>query len=128
SLQRPSPRVLPASSLLGGSSLPAAVAAVLWIGNRFASWSVVACMACLLVPMLLLGAAVCLLLLEARGTAVGRMYGADLLGASAAAAVVVPALYLAPTPLVLAPLRLPPVAAAPLRAAPPPPAALPPPP
>ncbi|HEX6813665.1 MAG TPA: hypothetical protein VF384_18745 [Planctomycetota bacterium] len=108
-LRRPSARALPACLLLGGLSLPAAVAGVLWVGNQFGSWNVVVCMAFLLVPMLLLGAAVCLLLLQARGAAVGRMYGADLVGASAAAAAVVPALHLAPTPIAIALLGLLPV-------------------
>ncbi|HZN41316.1 MAG TPA: hypothetical protein VFD82_21090 [Planctomycetota bacterium] len=95
--------------LCGGVSLPLAVAAVLWIGNRLGHWSIVACMACLLVPFLLLGAAVCQLLLAAKGGAVGRMYGADLLGASAAAAVAVPVLHAIATPLAIAWLGLLPV-------------------
>ncbi|HEU4419816.1 MAG TPA: hypothetical protein VFT55_12840 [Planctomycetota bacterium] len=93
----------------GGLSLPLAVAAVLWIGNRLGPWSVVACMACMLVPFLQLGAAVCLLLLAAKGGAVGRMYGADLLGASVAAAVAVPVLHAVATPLAIAWLGLLPV-------------------
>jgi hypothetical protein len=88
--------------LLGGPALPAAIAGVLWIGNRFGSWSIVACMLCLLVPAMLLGTAVCVLLLQARGSAVGRMYAADLVGASLAAAMVLPVLSLLPTPHALA--------------------------
>jgi spermidine synthase len=96
---RPPPRRLLAWLLgLGGLSVPAAVCGVLWIGNRFGAWSVLPCMACLLVPFLLLGAAVCQLLMAARGSSVGRMYGADLLGAALAAALVLPALIFVPTP------------------------------
>ncbi len=98
---RPPPwRALPWFLLLGGLALPAAVIGVLQIGNRFGAWSVLPCMACLLVPFLLLGAAVCQLLMLARGAAVSRMYGADLLGAAFAAAVVLPASSTLPTPMV----------------------------
>ena len=38
-------------------------------------------MACLLPALLCLGTAVCVLLMEAEGPAVSRMYGSDLLGA-----------------------------------------------
>jgi spermidine synthase len=108
-LRAPRARWLPLLLWCGGLSLPVAVAAVLWIGNRLGPWSVVPCMACLLVPFLLLGAAVCLLLLGAKGGAVGRMYGADLLGASVAAAVAVPVLHVVATPLAIAWLGLLPV-------------------
>jgi len=111
-LAPPSGRALPSLLLLGGLSLPAAVAAVLATGNRFGAWSVLPCMAFLLVPFLLLGAAVCLLLLAARGAEVGRMYGADLVGASLAAALVLPALSSWPTPHVAAALGLLPIGAA----------------
>ncbi|MEO6597060.1 MAG: hypothetical protein ABIP94_20130 [Planctomycetota bacterium] len=111
-LKPPGPRLLSRALLFGGLSLPAAAAAVLWIGNRFGTWSVVACMACLLVPMLLLGTAVCILLLQAKGAAVGRLYGADLIGASAAAAAVLPVLNYLPTPSAIALLGILPVVAA----------------
>ncbi len=111
-LKPPSSRVLPWLLLLGGLALPAAVLGVLQIGNRFGAWSVLPCMACLLVPFLLLGAAVCHLLLAARGAAVSRMYGADLLGAAAASAVVLPALSTLPTPMVAGLLGILPIGAA----------------
>lgn len=110
-LRPPPRRALPALLWLGGVSLPLSVSAVLAVGNRFGAWSVLPCMACLLVPFLLLGAAVCQLLLQARGAAVGRMYGADLLGASVAAALVLPALGWWPTPHVAAALGLLPLGA-----------------
>lgn len=111
-LRSPSPRLLPWSLVAGGLALPAAVAAALTIANRFGGWSVVAIMGCLLVPLLLLGTAVCLLLLAARGAAVARLYGADLVGAAVAAAAVVPILFVLPTPLAIAWLGLLPIAAA----------------
>jgi hypothetical protein len=65
-----------------------------------------------LVPFLLLGAAVCILLLRAEGRRVGTMYGADLLGATLGAIVVVPLMHVFPTPAMLAACGLLPVAAA----------------
>ena len=58
--------------------------------------------AAMLVPFLALGAAVCLLLMQAPGRAIGRAYGADLLGATLGAALVVPLLSIVPTPQLLA--------------------------
>lgn len=110
-LRPPSARVLPALLFSGGLAIPAAVVAVLAIGNRYGAWSVLPCMASLLPAFLLLGGAVCVLLLEAPGAAVGRMYGADLLGAALAAALVLPALSWWPTPHVAAGLGLLPLAA-----------------
>lgn len=111
-LRRPGPRLLPTTLLLGGLAIPGAVAAVLAIGNGFGAWSIVLCLLCLLVPMLLLGAAVCLLLLFAPGASVGRMYGADLLGAALASALVLPALMNVPTPQATALVGLLPIGAA----------------
>lgn len=56
----------------------------------------------LTVPLLCLGSAVCLLLMEARGRDVGRMYAADLLGGAAAAAAIVPLMHVLPTPAIIA--------------------------
>lgn len=118
-LRPPGPRLLPAALLLGGMALPAAVVAILLITRycgpatgELGPWVVVACMGCLLVPMLLLGSAVCILLLQARGAAVARLYGADLVGASIAAAAVLPVLDRVPTPVACAALGVLPVAAA----------------
>jgi hypothetical protein len=54
---------------------------------------------------------VCVLLLKARGGAITRMYGADLLGATAAALAVVPLMHKVPTPLIVAGAGLLPAAA-----------------
>ncbi len=55
----------------------------------------------LLMPLLSLGAAVCILLMKAPGREIGRVYAADLIGATVGAALVVPLMYLIPTPLLL---------------------------
>lgn len=110
-LRPPTPKLLPWSLLLGGLTIPLAIVAVIRIGSSAGDWSVVVCMACLLVPMLLLGSAVCILLLQAKGASVGRMYGADLVGASVAAAAVMPALGWIPTPDAIVLLGLLPIAA-----------------
>ena len=56
----------------------------------------------ILVPLLSLGTAVCLLLLQAPGRVVARMYAADLLGATVAACLVVPLMHVVSTPKLLA--------------------------
>ena len=111
-LRPPRASLLPRLLLLGGLAVPGSVMALLWLGNRFHAWTVLPAMACLLVPMLLLGAAVCQLLLTAKGAAIGRMYGADLVGAAVAAAAVLPALSFLPTPEAAGLLGLLPIAAA----------------
>ncbi len=67
--------------------------------------------ACVLVPLLASGTVICLLLMDAPGARVARMYSADLLGATIGAALVVPLMLLAPTPLVVAGTGLLPAAA-----------------
>src|SRR5262249_40096644 len=68
--------------------------------------------ACVLLPLLCLGSAVCILLIRAKGRAVGRLYASDLAGAAVAAVAVVPILHLVATPLVIAGAGLLPLAAA----------------
>ncbi|MCU0864486.1 MAG: hypothetical protein MUC36_11870 [Planctomycetes bacterium] len=119
-IRRPGPRTLPWLLLTGGLAMPGSIVAILAITlhlghDKFGDlgpWAVVACMGCVLVPMLLLGAAVCILLLEAPGAQVARMYGADLIGASIAAAAVLPVLSWLPTPIACALFGLLPVWAA----------------
>jgi spermidine synthase len=55
-----------------------------------------------LVPMLFMGSAICLLLLQVAGARIGRMYGADLLGATLGALLVVPLMDVLPTPSLVA--------------------------
>ncbi|HPQ69379.1 MAG TPA: hypothetical protein PKW95_09620 [bacterium] len=55
-----------------------------------------------LAAMLSLGAVVCLLLLQARGKSIGTMYGADLLGATCGALMIIPLMHRLPTPHIIA--------------------------
>ncbi|MGZ3477376.1 MAG: hypothetical protein ACXVCJ_22955, partial [Polyangiales bacterium] len=103
-------RVLRRSLLLGGALIPLSVFAIVKIGPVFREamtfWVIV-----VLAPMLALGAAVVALLLSARGKAIGRMYGADLLGATLGTLLVFPLLSGLPTPQVVASLGLLPLVA-----------------
>ncbi|MBI4750685.1 MAG: hypothetical protein HY774_19540 [Acidobacteria bacterium] len=58
--------------------------------------------ACVFLPLLFLGGAVCLLLMQARGADIGRMYAADLLGATCGALALVPLMNTIPTPVICA--------------------------
>ncbi|MFT3711184.1 MAG: hypothetical protein QM817_26440 [Archangium sp.] len=67
---------------------------------------------CVLVPLLCLGSAVCLILFEAPPEELPTLYGTDLLGATVAAALVVPLMIAVPTPVLVAGAGLLPLAAA----------------
>jgi hypothetical protein len=111
-LRRPrSERTL--SGLLLGAAffLPAATIAIVGANHWFGSSKILFCLACLLPPTLCLGAAVCFLLMQAEGAAIGRMYAFDLLGAFAGALVVIPLLWLVPTPVLMGSLALLPLGA-----------------
>jgi hypothetical protein len=77
----------------------------------FLDGSVLITVVAVLVPFLLLGAAVCLLLLRAEGRSIGSMYAADLLGATLGAIAVVPLMHVFATPSLLAAAGLLPLAA-----------------
>jgi hypothetical protein len=103
--------------LLAGLSIPLSVSVIvkawpfvteLGLGQSAFIGAVIAAM---LVPMGALGAAVCLLLISAEGGAVGRMYAADLFGATLGALLVIPALSAVPTPTLLVLTGLLPLAA-----------------
>ena len=66
------------------------------ITSKYFPAGVLAIVLMVLAPLLALGTAVCALLLAADGRRIGRMYGADLLGATAGALAVVPLLWLVP--------------------------------
>ncbi len=100
--------VLEPALLIAGISMPLSVVvivrarpAILALGLGQAGWLSVLAVT-MAVPMFALGTAICRLLLEARGKAVARMYGADLLGATAGALLVVPLLSWIATPRLLA--------------------------
>ena len=93
--RRPSlDRVLLAAGIL----VPVGVAAMVRGQHLFGNLAIVFCMLCLLPALLCLGTAVCLLLLEAEGLAVSKMYGCDLLGACLGALCVVPLMNTIGTP------------------------------
>ncbi|MCZ6767863.1 MAG: hypothetical protein O7D93_01295 [Acidobacteria bacterium] len=89
-------RVLLSSVLL----LPASLFVLIQLHYYFER-PIVAYVVVLLMPLLSLGAAVCILLMKAPGREIGRVYAADLLGATVGAALVVPLMYLIPTPLLV---------------------------
>ena len=68
--------------------------------------------AVILVPMLTLGTSICVLLLQARGTQIARIYAADLAGAAVGALAAVPLLHGLSTPCVVAALGVLPILAA----------------
>jgi hypothetical protein len=122
---RPGPSWLPLA--LATSSLAAPVATVVLVrsgasldyGSVFPEFGVsvlahgpvLIAVACVLMPLLASGTVICLLLMDAPGPRVARMYSADLLGATIGAALVVPLMLLAPTPVVVAGTGLLPAAA-----------------
>jgi hypothetical protein len=114
-LRKPGPRSLEVSLVLAGLMMPASIVALLkgseWVPHfsgllprlsAFANPQILLVLVCLLAPMLCLGSAVCLLLMRAEGREVGRMYAADLIGATIGALVVVPLMDLVPTPHIVA--------------------------
>jgi hypothetical protein len=124
-LRPPGPRALAASLVAAGAAIPASIVVITKVVGRlprsesidagglgFASPALVVTVLSILVPMIALGSAVCLLLLRAPGREVARVYGADLLGATAGAALVVPLLHRVPTPELLGAAGLLPLAAA----------------
>jgi hypothetical protein len=123
-LRRPGRQALPVALLAAGALVPASIAvlfkageyvthaqtAVPEVGMLFRGGMLVV-LGCVLVPFLGLGSAVCLLLMRAEGRLVGRMYAADLLGATVGALFIVPLLHTVPTPLIVAGAGLLPLAA-----------------
>jgi hypothetical protein len=125
SLRKPSSRALEIALVLAGPVMPLSLAA-LFVGSEMlrreggvlpglaalADPQIVLVVLCVLAPMLCLGSAVCLLLMRAEGARVGRMYAADLLGATVGALLVVPLMNLLPTPHLIATAGLLPLGAA----------------
>lgn len=113
---RPAAGWLPAALAISSVATPLATMVLLRVGTSLDYESVfplagssvlthgpvLIAIVCVLVPLLASGTAICLLLMEATGSRVARLYAADLLGATAGAALVVPLMLAAPTPLVVA--------------------------
>jgi len=124
-LRRPGPAALPAALVASGLVLPGSIAALFRAGETvtraqagvpdigvLAHGGMLLVLACVLLPFLALGSAVCLLLMRAEGRLVGRMYAADLLGATVGALSIVPLMHVVPTPLIIAGAGLLPLVAA----------------
>jgi len=116
-IRAPGRRALEGSMLAASVSLPLSVVAILRLRPAVEglalgenAWVVVV-VAALLVPMLALGSAICILLIEAHGRQIGATYGADLLGAMLGAVLTPPLLNVVPTPQLVASLALLPLAA-----------------
>ena len=107
------PRPTTLANLLLASSLlvPAGVALIVGVSPWFGPYAIIFSLLALLPAFLCLGAAVCVLLLDAPGEAVGRRYAFDLLGACVGALLVVPLLTVVPTPQLCAGLGLVPLVA-----------------
>lgn len=114
-LRRPGRSALPAALLAAGLAIPGSVVVIFKLGSPleeagryFTGFSsllhggLVLVVISLLAPLLCLGSALCLLLMQVRGRDNGLLYGADLLGAAVGAAVVVPLMHRVPTPLLVA--------------------------
>jgi hypothetical protein len=106
-VRRPRRDSLPKLLNSAAAAIPLSVTATVKSGAwlvEFPSIRVAVIVVALLVPLILLGAVICLLLLEARGRAIGAMYGCDLLGAAVGASAVVPLMSVLSTPHLLAAL------------------------
>jgi hypothetical protein len=107
SLRTPGEKSLARSLVVAAVSLPLSTSAILqggrWIPQSDGNVLLVSfIVVCILVPMLALGTGVCLLLLRANGRDIGRMYGSDLLGAMIGTVLILPLMFVVPTPLILA--------------------------
>lgn len=97
SFRRPGSQVLSRLLLAGGWLVPVGIVAIVR-GAHLGPSPVLVCLFALLPAMLCLGASVVILLLEAEGPRVARIYAADLFGACLGALLVVPLMALIPTP------------------------------
>jgi hypothetical protein len=88
--------------LAAGLCVPLSVVLMVRYGTVLLAESIVWIILCVLPATLALGSVVCLMLMKARGPAISRMYGVDLVGAGLAAALVIPLMHWVPTPLLAA--------------------------
>ncbi len=98
SIYRARSNLIAVSLYSAATLLPASVVVLVNFGAAFGVYSALVCMFAIALPMLALGVAICILLIEAPGVSIARMYGADLIGASLAALLVIPALDTVATP------------------------------
>ena len=86
--------------------MPLGVAAVVHGSRAFGEHAILFCLLGLLPAALALGTSVCVLLLDAKGRAIGRRYAFDLIGACVGALLVVPLMSAVPTPMLCAAVGL----------------------
>jgi spermidine synthase len=110
-LKPPAPGTVTRLLRFAAISLPLTVIAMIKGTMLFVDTGIVFCLLVLLPPVLSLGGAVCLLLLEAKGPAVAKIYAWDLLGACAGAVAVIPLMSTVKTPELIAVLSTLPLAA-----------------
>lgn len=110
-LKPPAPGTVTRLLRFAAMALPLTVVAMIKGTMLFVDSGIVFCLLVLLPPVLALGSAVCLLLLEAKGPAVARLYAWDLLGACAGAVAVIPLMTYFKTPELTAVLALLPLGA-----------------
>ena len=113
-LRSPGKATLRISLLIGAVSIPLGILALFHLGAHL-PWvpgtvsrpqdlvgpRVILATGCILIPMIALGSAVVLLLLQAQGPAFARMYAADLCGAALGAALAIPLMRVVPTPVLV---------------------------
>jgi spermidine synthase len=104
-------RFLPPLLWISALLLPLSVIAIVKLGEPTHARGILFSMVCLLLPMLSLGGAVCLLLMEAKGSSIARMYAFDLAGACVGAVLVIPLMHVLPTPWLIGALGFLPLAA-----------------
>jgi hypothetical protein len=101
SLSRRPQRWLRPLVFLAAVLVPLSIILIVTFGKYLPNYSIILCVACILFPMLCLGGGICLLLLQAPGESIGRMYGFDLVGAFVGALLVIPLMEIIPTPLLV---------------------------
>lgn len=111
SLARRPRRFLEPLLLAAGAAVPLSVFLLVRYGAVLGEGAVLLVIASLLPPMLAMGGALCILLIQAPGASITRMYGMDLAGAALAALAVVPLMTAVPTPQLAAASGLLPLAA-----------------
>jgi hypothetical protein len=110
SMSRRPERLLLPLVLLSALLLPLSLVLILKLGGHTDHRALLS-MGCVLLPLLALGGSICLLLMQAPGRALGRMYGYDLAGACLGALLVIPLLWKVPTPQLVAGIGFLPLAA-----------------
>ena len=115
SFKAPTARSLRRSLLATAVALPLSVILIVKVGGFFQRGTgrvtglgslfppgIILIVVVVLAAMLCMGTVVCIILLQARGRAIGKVYGADLLGATIGALIIIPLMHWLPTPHIIA--------------------------